>query len=37
VRPDPGNPPTGLDKDMTKFDVEDIPRYIRYPAIFDKP
>ena len=35
VRPDPANPPVGLEKDMDKFDVEDIPRYITYPAIFD--
>jgi hypothetical protein len=35
VRPDPDNPPVGLKKDMDKFDVEDIPRYIKYPAIFD--
>lgn len=36
VRPDPDNPPAGLAKDMDKFDVEDIPRYIKYPAIFDR-
>jgi cytochrome P450 len=36
VRPDPDNPPSGLNKDMNKFDVEDIPRYTKYPAIFDK-
>jgi cytochrome P450 len=36
VRPDPDNPPVGLEKDMSKFDVEDIPRYIKYPAVFDK-
>lgn len=36
VRPDPDNPPADLDKDMNKFDVEDIPRYTQYPAIFDK-
>lgn len=35
VRPDPDNPPTGLQKDMSKFSIEDIPRYTRYPAIFD--
>ena len=35
VRPDPDNPPVGLEKDMDKFDVEDIPRYIKYPAIFN--
>jgi cytochrome P450 len=34
VRPDPDNPPVGLAKDMDKFDFEDIPRYIKYPAIF---
>jgi cytochrome P450 len=36
VRPDPDNPPVGLEKDMDKFEVEDIPRYIKYPAIFDR-
>ena len=35
VRPDPDNPPVGLEKDMDKFEVEDIPRYISYPAVFD--
>ena len=35
VRPDPDHPPVGLEKDMDKFDVEDIPRYIKYPAVFD--
>ena len=33
--PDPDHPPVGLEKDMDKFDVEDIPRYIKYPAIVD--
>jgi hypothetical protein len=37
VRPDPDNPPVGLEKDMDKFEVEDIPRYISYPAVFDTP
>ena len=37
VRPDPDNPPIGLEKDMDKFEVEDIPRYISYPAVFDLP
>jgi cytochrome P450 len=37
VRPDPDNPPIGLEKDMDKFEVEDIPRYISYPAVFDNP
>jgi cytochrome P450 len=37
VRPDPDNPSVGLEKDMDKFDVEDIPRYTIYPAIFDIP
>jgi cytochrome P450 len=37
VRPDPDNPPVGLEKDMDKFDVEDIPRYTSYPAVFDTP
>ncbi|WP_236787765.1 cytochrome P450 [Amycolatopsis sp. GM8] len=36
VRPDPGNPPVGLEKDMSKFEVEDIPRYIKYPVIVDR-
>jgi len=35
VRPDPDNPPAGLAKDMGKFEVEDIPRYTSYPAVFD--
>jgi cytochrome P450 len=35
VRPDPDNPPVGLDKDMSKFEVEDIPRYVKYPVVFD--
>jgi cytochrome P450 len=37
VRPDPDNPPIGLEKDMDKFEVEDIPRYTSYPAVFDNP
>jgi cytochrome P450 len=36
VRPDPDNPHVGLEKDMTKFEVEDIPRYIKYPVIVDR-
>jgi hypothetical protein len=28
VRADPDNPPVDLDKDMSKFEVEDIPRYV---------
>jgi hypothetical protein len=36
VRPDPDNLAVGLAKDMDKFDVEDIPRYIKYPAIFER-
>lgn len=36
VRPDPDHPPVGLKKDMSKFDVEDIPRYVKYPAIIDR-
>jgi hypothetical protein len=36
VRPDPDNPPVGLEKDMSKFEIEDIPRYITYPVIFDR-
>jgi cytochrome P450 len=34
VRPDPDNPPVGLQKDMSKFSIEDIPRYTKYPAVF---
>jgi hypothetical protein len=36
VRPDPDNPPVGLQKDMSKFSIEDIPRYTKYPAVFGK-
>jgi hypothetical protein len=35
VRPDPDDPPVDLDKDMSKFEVEDIPRYVKYPVVFD--
>ena len=35
VRPDPDNAPVGLKKDMSKFLVEDIPRYLKYPVVFD--
>jgi hypothetical protein len=35
VRPDPDKPPVGLEKDMSKFEVEDIPRYVEYSAVFD--
>jgi len=35
VRPDPDNAAVDLDKDMTKFEVEDIPRYVKYPVVFD--
>jgi hypothetical protein len=31
---DPTDEPEGLKKDMNKFTIEDIPRYIRYPAVF---
>jgi hypothetical protein len=31
---DPTDEPEGLKKDMDKFEIEDIPRYIRYPAVF---
>lgn len=37
VRPDRDRPPVGLKKDMSKFLVEDIPRYLKYHVIFDKP
>jgi hypothetical protein len=30
ARPDPENLPVGLEKDMSKFEIEDIPRYIKY-------
>ncbi|GAA0611894.1 hypothetical protein GCM10009547_12410 [Sporichthya brevicatena] len=36
VRPDPDNPPVELAKDMSKFEVEDIPRYLTYPVVFDR-
>jgi hypothetical protein len=36
VRPDPEIPPVGLEKDMGKFSIEDIPRYIEYKAVFDR-
>jgi hypothetical protein len=36
ARPDPDNAPVGLEKDMSKFEVEDIPRYIKYPVVFDR-
>ncbi|WP_084670898.1 cytochrome P450 [Sporichthya polymorpha] len=32
VRPDPDNPPTSLVKDMSKFAIADIPRYLTYPV-----
>jgi hypothetical protein len=35
VRPDPDHPPVGLDKDMSKFEVEDIPRYTQYEVVLD--
>jgi cytochrome P450 len=34
VLPDPSDSPTALNKDMDKFSIEDIPRYLSYPAIF---
>jgi cytochrome P450 len=37
VRPDPDKSPVGLEKDMNKFSIEDIPRYIEYTAVFDTP
>lgn len=37
VRPDPDTPPTGLKKDMSKYLAEDIPRYLSYYVLFDKP
>jgi hypothetical protein len=33
VRPDPDSLPTQLKKDMNKFSVEDIPRYLSYPVL----
>jgi len=36
VRPDPDNPPVGLKKDMSKFLVEDIPRYLEYSVVVDR-
>jgi cytochrome P450 len=34
VKPDPRTPPTDLKKDLSKFSIEDIPRYTAYPVIF---
>ena len=34
IAPDPEHEPVDLKKQMDKFSVEDIPRYIRYPVIF---
>lgn len=36
VRPDPDSLPVSLKKDMTKFLVEDIPRYLKYWVIVDR-
>jgi cytochrome P450 len=36
MRPDPDNPPVSLKKDMSKFEVEDIPRYTKYSVVFDR-
>jgi len=33
IKPDPDNPPTSLRKDMSKFTIEDIPRYLTYPVV----
>jgi cytochrome P450 len=37
VAPDPDREPVDLKKDMDKFSIENIPRYIEYPVIFAKP
>jgi cytochrome P450 len=34
VKPDGRTPPTDLKKDLSKFSIEDIPRYTAYPAVF---
>lgn len=34
VRPDTRTAPTALKKDMSKFEIEDIPRYTAYPVVF---
>lgn len=33
VAPDPDHAPTQLKKDMDKFSIEDIPRYLSYPVV----
>jgi hypothetical protein len=37
AHPDPDNPPESLKKDMSKFAIEDIPRYTAYPTVFFDP
>ena len=34
VEPDPTRPPESLRKNMSKFRIEDIPRYTKYPVVF---
>ena len=34
IAPDPEHEPVDLKKQMDKFSVEDIPRYVKYPVIF---
>jgi cytochrome P450 len=34
IEPDPANPPESLKKNMSKFRIEDIPRYTKYPVVF---
>jgi cytochrome P450 len=34
IEPDPSHEPEALRKDMSKFRIEDIPRYIKYPVVF---
>jgi cytochrome P450 len=36
VRPDLDNPPVSLKKDMSKFLVGDIPRYLKYSVVVDR-
>lgn len=36
VRPDPDNAPVSLKKDMTKYLVGDIPRYLKYWVVVDR-
>jgi cytochrome P450 len=37
IEPDPDSPPRELKKNMSKFQVVDIPRYTRFPVVFTAP